>query len=98
MYFTLLSAGGLWNWCTPAVNYEQMLSTGLPALRACMESGVREVLATAWGMTVRRAESARCCMGFRSMQRLAAQEAMMKRRRSVVFPRFTGRIPMLFSI
>lgn len=45
----LLFAGGLWNWCTPAVNYEQMLSTGLPALRACMESGVREVLATAWG-------------------------------------------------
>ena len=45
----VMFAGGLWNWCTPAVNEEHMLSTVLPALRACREEGVDRVFATAWG-------------------------------------------------
>lgn len=45
----LYFAGGLWNWCTPAVNQEHMLSTSLPALRACRDNGVRQVFATSWG-------------------------------------------------
>ena len=44
-----LFAGGLWNWSSPAVNTDFMLSTSVPALRACKECGVKEIFTTAWG-------------------------------------------------
>lgn len=45
----ILFAGGLWNWCVPLVNTDFMLSTSVPALRACRDTGVKEVFTTAWG-------------------------------------------------
>ncbi len=45
----VLFAGGLWNWSTPAINMDFMLSTSLPALRASRDMGVKEVFTTAWG-------------------------------------------------
>ena len=45
----LLFAGGMWNWQSPAVNYEYMVSTSVPGLRASRDAGVEEVFVTAWG-------------------------------------------------
>ncbi|MCQ2431836.1 MAG: beta-N-acetylhexosaminidase [Clostridia bacterium] len=45
----VMFAGGLWNWCTPVVNSDFMLSTTLPGLRASRDLGVKEVFTTAWG-------------------------------------------------
>ncbi len=41
-------AGGLWNWNSPAVNYDYAISTSVPGLKACKENGVKEIFATVW--------------------------------------------------
>lgn len=41
-------AGGLWNWNSPAVNYDYVISTSVPGLTACKDNGVKEVFATVW--------------------------------------------------
>lgn len=45
----LLFAGGMWNWQSPSVNYEYMVSTSVPGLRASRDAGIDEVFVTAWG-------------------------------------------------
>ena len=42
-------AGGMWTWVGAAVNYPLFFKTSIPALNACRESGIKEVLLTAWG-------------------------------------------------
>lgn len=44
-----LFALGLWTWGGPAPDYNKMFSTCLPALEACKENQVKEILITAWG-------------------------------------------------
>jgi hypothetical protein len=44
-----LFALGLWTWGGPAPDYNKMFSTCLPALEACKENQIREVIITAWG-------------------------------------------------
>ena len=42
-------AGGIWCWNGYAVDYDKTFATSGPALEACREAGVREVIATLWG-------------------------------------------------
>ena len=42
-------AGGLWTWLGPAVDYDVFFKNAEPALRACLENGVENVLLTSWG-------------------------------------------------
>ena len=42
-------AGGIWTWIGPAPSYPTTIGNTVPALRACMEAGVKTVIATAWG-------------------------------------------------
>lgn len=42
-------AGGIWCWNGYAVDYDKTFATSEPALEACKEAGVREVIATLWG-------------------------------------------------
>lgn len=42
-------AGGIWCWNGYTVDYDKTFATSGPALDACKESGVREVVATVWG-------------------------------------------------
>ncbi|MBP2000020.1 hypothetical protein J2Z69_001039 [Paenibacillus shirakamiensis] len=45
----LIFAGGVWTWNGLAPNMGKMLSTTIPALQACKNKGVQEVVATMWG-------------------------------------------------
>ena len=42
-------AGGIWTWNGIKVNHGKMFKTTEAALKACVESGTKHVLATAWG-------------------------------------------------
>ena len=42
-------AGGIWSWNGFGVDYDKTFATTIPALNACKEEGVREVIATIWG-------------------------------------------------
>lgn len=42
-------AGGVWTWNGMAASYSKTRITTMPALEACHEAGVREVLVTLWG-------------------------------------------------
>lgn len=42
-------AGGIWIWGCMTVNYKAVFNKTVPALRACMKAGVKEVIATMWG-------------------------------------------------
>lgn len=42
-------AGGIWSWNGFGVDYEKTFATTIPALNACKEEGVMEVIATIWG-------------------------------------------------
>ena len=42
-------AGGIWTWIGPAPSYQTTIGNTVPALKACMEAGVTDVIATAWG-------------------------------------------------
>ena len=44
----LIFAGGVYLWCGPCPLYERTKFFSIPALRACKERGVSEVLATVW--------------------------------------------------
>lgn len=46
---TPVFAGGVWCWNGYTVDYDKTFATTEPALEACKESGVREVVATLWG-------------------------------------------------
>ena len=45
----VLFAGGSWTWGMPVSPYYQTLTSTLPALEACVEKGVSEVIVTMWG-------------------------------------------------
>ncbi|MBE7057120.1 MAG: beta-N-acetylhexosaminidase [Ruminococcaceae bacterium] len=45
----VIFAGGSWTWGMLVAPYYQTLTTTMPALRACVTKGVKEVLATMWG-------------------------------------------------
>ena len=42
-------AGGIWTWMGYGPNYAKTLKTTHPALTACKNTGVKEILATVWG-------------------------------------------------
>jgi hypothetical protein len=42
-------AGGIWSWKGVSADYGTTISTTIPALKQCIEKGVKEVFATAWG-------------------------------------------------
>lgn len=42
-------AGGMWTWLGPAIDYEVFFQKSEPALRACMNNGVSDVIITTWG-------------------------------------------------
>ena len=42
-------SGGIWTWNGLTVSYSKSILTTLPAIAACKELGVREVIATLWG-------------------------------------------------
>lgn len=42
-------AGGVWTWAGIALNYDKTFRTTIPALEACTENGVTDVVATLWG-------------------------------------------------
>ena len=42
-------AGGIWSWNGFGVDYEKTFATTVPALNACKEEGISEVIATIWG-------------------------------------------------
>jgi hexosaminidase len=43
-----LFAGGIWAWVGPIVMYNRTIANTLPALSACKEKGIKEVIATIW--------------------------------------------------
>ena len=45
----VLFAGGSWTWGMPASPYYQTLTSTMPALEACVEKGISEVIVTMWG-------------------------------------------------
>ena len=42
-------AGGIWTWIGPAPSYQTTIGNTVPALKACIEAGTKDVIATAWG-------------------------------------------------
>ncbi|MEG2499850.1 MAG: beta-N-acetylhexosaminidase [Oscillospiraceae bacterium] len=42
-------AGGMWTWLGPAIDYDVFFKTSLPALQACVENGIKDVMITSWG-------------------------------------------------
>lgn len=42
-------AGGIWTWNGMAVSYSKSLITTLPAIEACKQAGVKELIVTLWG-------------------------------------------------
>ena len=42
-------AGGTWTWIGPAPSYQTTIGNTVPALKACIDAGVKTVIATAWG-------------------------------------------------
>ena len=42
-------AGGIWCWTSYGTDYDKTFKTTAPALKACREEGVSEVIATMWG-------------------------------------------------
>lgn len=42
-------AGGIWSWNGFGVDYDKTFATTIPALNACKEEGIKEVIATIWG-------------------------------------------------
>ncbi len=42
-------AGGIWTWIGPAPSYPTTIDNTVPALKACIEAGIKTVFATAWG-------------------------------------------------
>lgn len=40
---------GMWTWAGPAPDFDKMLNTFIPALEACKEENVKEIIITAWG-------------------------------------------------
>ena len=42
-------AGGMWTWLGPAIDYDVFFKNAEPALQACLENGVENVMITTWG-------------------------------------------------
>lgn len=42
-------AGGIWTWNGTSVSYSKSLLTTFPAVEACRETGIKEVIVTLWG-------------------------------------------------
>lgn len=45
----VIFAGGIWTWAGPTIHHPKTMACTLPALQACKEMGVKEVIATMWG-------------------------------------------------
>lgn len=45
----LCFAGGMWTWLGPAIDYDVFFRNAQPALYACLENGVQDIILTTWG-------------------------------------------------
>lgn len=45
----IVFAGGIWTWGSVSLNYRQSIESTKPALKACINNGIRNVFLTLWG-------------------------------------------------
>lgn len=79
---TPIFAGGIWCWNGYTVDYDKTFITTNPALMACKEAGVEEVIATIWGMEDVKVTSTPICLACNCTQSMDMPELDLEKLKS----------------